>query len=397
MLTYNSYMCRLALITLLLLFATLSCPSWAAKHPPPNKEEVYGYYLLAHIPPLPPMVPGAFGPPNETSGDLEDAFEGDYFPDLYDNVFNAFDAALRKDKRDVRAYVGLAICEERAGSPADAIQDYRTALELAPTNTRARQGLRRAELFVRIGKLVGRDIPKGQRVLQVAPIRTGRRTDWVVLAASPQDPDDEDGRKSASLDLFTVRGRHVHRLSLVRLIAEPGADDEFVDPDFTDLFLRVANVDGTGTETACVFGNVQSPPFLEPIQLDLFKPLRGSLRRTFEYTSDWPIWVQDINHDGRCEIGVYDEIGEMIYEVEEPRWMDIYAFRGGRYRLSDKEFPAAYRLMPQALRQVLHHHPFNGDIWEYLGKAYDIEREHRRAREAYRRSTMPEPANLQAY
>lgn len=117
--------------------------------------------------------------------------------------------------------------------------------------------------------------------------------------------------------------------------------------------------------------------------MEIFTLGKGVLINSFGVESNWPIWIQDINHDGRCEIGTYHEIGETMDHASQPVWMDIYAYKNGKYQLADADFPSEFRGWPVQLKQALHAHPGDPDILRHLGEAYAILGERRRALTSY--------------
>jgi len=96
------------------------------------------------------------------------------------------------------------------------------------------------------------------------------------------------------------------------------------------------------------------------------------VERVFEVTSHEPIWIRDINHDGRFEIGNNYAIGVDMCHAAQPRWTDIYGYENERFRNVNYRFRRRFRSWPHKLRTSLKQYPDDCDVREYLGIAEAI-------------------------
>jgi hypothetical protein len=114
---------------------------------------------------------------------------------------------------------------------------------------------------------------------------------------------------------------------------------------------------------------------------------RGShLTQILEVRSDFPLWIDDLNHDGRYEVGCYGTIGTDLYPVERLSWTDIYAYKQGKYVLANQDFPQEFRGKAKELREVLKYLPGHPEFLEYLGLVHEIEGHPKAARAAYQQA-----------
>lgn len=372
----------------LVLFATLACHSALIGAPSPSARQKavdHAEYLFAQIQPLPPKVfdPGIMPDPSDST---IDRFENDIPSEQYHNALVAFKAAVKSDSHDPRAYFGLAQCQQRLGMYRDAASTYRSALALSPADPGILSAYHVDLSLLALAHQAGPHLPHGQRILQIEPIDIENQTRWLVLSAEPET----DGLVSyanANLSLFEPADGELHRLWTSRLFSTTpvaGGDTTVpgIDQFFTQLYLVTADVYGNGEQEACVLDESSAASAI-PSHLDIFSQKNGILVRTFQTDSVMPIWIQDIDNDGRREIGTYSKVGDTLPGYEMPTWMDIYAVKNGKYELANADFPTEFRTWPAQLKQVLRTHPGDPDVLRHLGKAYAILGERQNAIAAY--------------
>lgn len=94
----------------------------------------------------------------------------------------------------------------------------------------------------------------------------------------------------------------------------------------------------------------------------------------------------DLDHDGKYEIESNTEIGDTMCHAAQPRWLDIYCFKNGRYILANNDFPQKFRDWPYKLLVSLKQYPQDGYLWRHLGKAYETQKHLKAALRAYKKA-----------
>jgi hypothetical protein len=152
---------------------------------------------------------------------------------------------------------------------------------------------------------------------------------------------------------------------------------------FDEVALYVDDLTGDGIPEAAV-SKVFVGGSWQPSHLDVFAWRSHQLTKILGLRSSLPIWIEDIGHDGRYEIGNYSDIGWDMSHAEQPYWTDIYAYKRGQYVLANAPFPREFHGWIRRLRTVLKRHPGDFEILKYEGIVHEIEGRPRAAFAAHR-------------
>jgi hypothetical protein len=250
------------------------------------------------------------------------------------------------------------------------VGSFERAIRRSRSDATARREYHEAGRLLWVFRAASTQISGGYHPLQIQRFNApGGIPLWAVLAAKVETGE-PFGTKFVEprLALFQERQGHYRNIWQSGVLGDPRLKGE----TFDDVALYVADLTGDGVPEAAVSKVFIGGSWM-PSHLDVFAWRGHQLARILGLASSQPIWIEDIDHDGRYEIGNYYEIGWDMFHWEHPYWTDIYAYRGGSYRLADGEFPRAFRGWAHRLRRALKKHPADPQILQYLGIVHEIE------------------------
>lgn len=291
-----------------------------------------------------------------------------------------------RSERLLNAWLGLGLLRQRLGRYPEAEAAYRQAARLAPTCVAASEGAEKAARAVGVVARVARMLPAGVRVRAVAPLRTvGKRETWAAVYYQPKDPQTGESYAWVRAGLYAVRPKGVVLLAPPLELRDPRFERGFRD-------VRVFVHDLTGDKQPELVVELSSMgASWDPSYLLVLSPQASGWKRLLGLTSSEPLWLEDLDGDGKYEAGNSHEIGSDMSHAEQPRWTDVYAFEGDRYVLANRRFPQEFRGWPQALHEVLKAHPEDWEILDYLGRTSEILGQPEQALDYYRRSAKALP------
>jgi len=279
-----------------------------------------------------------------------------------------------------RAHAGLGRCQVLLGRYGEAVTSYRKALKAVPRQSAAAADLNRARELAAIARTARPLLPKGSVVVQIAPFPVEHGKLWFVLSAElePKKPwSDDEFYRDARLRLFrdTAHGlAQAWRSEVLQVESGPGWTND----------LRMYVLEEVPPKV--IVGEVFYGAGWAPAHLDVFAWKEGRLAKAFALDSAESFWIQDLNDDGRHEIGGFRQIGCGLAIAEMPRWSDIYAYEGEAYVLANERFPKEFARIGEEIRQRLEEHPDNYELLKYLGIYYEIQGDAGAALDAYRRA-----------
>jgi tetratricopeptide (TPR) repeat protein len=282
----------------------------------------------------------------------------------------AFEAVLEKYGDLPRAYIGLAKCDLRSGDVTGAMRSLGQAIRLLRSDVSSRRECLEARRLLWVLRAASIQVPGGHRPLQIqrfnAPVGIPL---WAVLSATVETGD-PSGMKFVKprLTLFRLRQGHYRKIWQSDVLRDP----RLKAGAFDAVALYVADLTGDGVPEAIV-EEVFLGGSWAPSHLDVFAWRRQRLVKILGVSSSQPVWIEDLDHDGRYEIGNYYNIGWDMSHAEQPYWTDIYAYERGHYVLANAAFPREFRGWLRRLRSVLKWHPGDFEILKYKGIAHDIE------------------------
>lgn len=300
-------------------------------------------------------------------------------------AIRTFERVIARTGGNATDWTGLARAQLGFDRYPEALASARQALALAPEDPAARETARRAERLCIRSRRIASLLQGGYRPLRLRPVPvSGSRVLWAVLCAqgtgplpdldSPAGPTWSEPR----LAIFEEANGNLRQVGALA----PAGDPRFDGP-VDEICLHVHDLTGDGVPEFTVATSFHGASWL-PSHVSVFSWRRDGLVRLLGVNSSEPLWIADLNHDGRFEVGNRYEIGTTMCHAEQPRWTDIYAWKGGRYVLADGDFPEQYRALAQCVRQGLQAHPDDYELLKYEGILCEIERRPAAARTAYR-------------
>jgi tetratricopeptide (TPR) repeat protein len=265
------------------------------------------------------------------------------------------------------AWSGLAELRFRLGRYDEAAEAYRTLLRLTPGEAQPSRRLRAAAACARAAQKIRPLLSEAVTIRQVLPASADEEPHlWFALYTLSAAPGELGAFRRVTVGLFQVDETGARRVGPEVPIRAPGYDggaaramlfaDDLTGDGFADAAVEVVNV-ALGSTPSYLVILTASP--------------RG-LETRLTLASSEPLWIEDLNADGRCEVITQHEIGSAMSHVEQPRWRDVYAFNGTAYRQSNRQFPREFTSWEPVLKAALAEHPGDREILEYLGRTYEI-------------------------
>jgi len=257
---------------------------------------------------------------------------------------------------------GLAQILVRRGRYQQAVGVYRELLRQLPGHKAAEQGLREASLLGRVTHMANPLLTAAEQVLQVGELRTPGRQMFALVTARLV-PGGFYGVSHADIQVRLVR---MVGSGLEQVAAYPLADPRFPDSPEDEANLWVAGLTGDGLPEVAVQQVLIGASWIPSHLTILAWRGESSLRPILSVSGSFPQWVEDLEGDGRYEVGNSFEIGDLPH-YQQPLWTDIYAYRSGRYVWADDCYPREYREWPAQLHAALRQHPGDVQLLHYLG------------------------------
>jgi hypothetical protein len=191
---------------------------------------------------------------------------------------------------------------------------------------------------------------------------SGRRSLWLALSARTKWEADWRQFSDIRLTLFKISQGSVRRAWQSQKLGYPGYESGTYD----DLQLYLVDVNGDSIPEVVIPKN-RLGAWYSPSHLDIFVLRNSRMVKLLGLLSEFPIEIRDLNHDGRYEVLNEYGVGWDCARADQVYWRDIYAFRGGSYRLADGSFPGRYRRFAAELRRALRNCPNDYDFLKYSG------------------------------
>jgi tetratricopeptide (TPR) repeat protein len=250
----------------------------------------------------------------------DDFGEGDW--DDASNVQEAHDAfydIVRKYGASDRAYAGLAACLLRAHQYEQAAHAFRLALLWSPRSVSAQAGLLSAGRLNQISAAVSATLrAPGMEVLCVRPFPPENGVPrWMVLYANKRvDGPADEGITEARVACYAGAGSTLSRIWQSSALVGPDAGKGA----FREITMTTWNRKGSAIPDVIVHGTYfGTQGFWDPADMEIFAYHRGGFQRILDVGSSEPLWLEDIDHDGRYEILNFTEFGTELSHVDQPR------------------------------------------------------------------------------
>lgn len=291
----------------------------------------------------------------------------------------ALTATLRKHGRSVPLLAGLGNVRFRLGRYRQAEQAFQAASE-RHSIPEVKSGLARTREVLKTLSKVRPHLPREHNEVRAVRLRNPGGAVWAVVSARRSETEQAVGLPLSAPELraFTQEGRRFRPVGRPVPVADPRRPRD----RFSRLTLYAGDLTRDGGDEVAVETLMQGASWT-PTHLSVFVIRKGGLARVLRAVSSEPLWIQDLNRDGNCEVGNYYEIGDSLSHAEQPRWSDIYAYRDGRYEVANRLFPKEFAHWPRELAEVLKQHPNEAEVARHLGQAYEILKQPSRALTAY--------------
>lgn len=277
-------------------------------------------------------------------------------------------AWVRRNPSSGWAYLLLGKCELEQANYIAAVAAFKAASSLPGGGAPARAQLAQAQNLRRAVQAAKPHLPSGNEVIQVEEISSASHRLWVVLSAKWSRKMGELERYSnAHLNVIGKNGDSARVLwQSPRLAADRFGEDECNETSLVVLHQR-----GLSVPHIALAQTVQGGSWA-PSHLSVFGWDGMQLRKLLGVNADDRLWIDDIDGNGRREIGASHAIGYGLSHAEMPYWTDIYAWNGHTYVLANERFPWRFREVTCSLRTALRKYPDDHELLKYQGILEEI-------------------------
>lgn len=298
---------------------------------------------------------------------------------------NAIAKVEKKFGVSARSRVDFGQLEFLADNFKEAQVSFDQASRLSPRDESVKSKIASWHHYQRVIQGIACQLPKGCLVTTVAPIVIERQTFWAVIFGQ--------AHANSSGGIFDTGGAKVKDDSLrLAIFSQQNAvwrqDQQFsiskegVFPINHQFFIQ----DTTGdTQPELIVSLMCFDSGGNRDYVQVFAWQNQKFVRIYDQPYRLSTWFDDLDHDGKYEIGSYIEIGGMVH-AGQPRWQDIYAYKHERYVLANNDFPQEFRQWSHELREVLKIYPRDFGIWYYLGQAYETQKQFGPALKAFKQA-----------
>lgn len=299
----------------------------------------------------------------------------EYWPNLDQAMaVDAYQELIRKYGYNVKAYQGLGRSFMLQGKYKEAVSAFNSISYRSPSATR---DFNLASSSLAASKAASKIIPKSLKVIRVAPYPIpGQKGIWAVLSGK------WDIDKKTTPDMPYYMTFNNLRIDLMKQIngnfvsiwheSNLGSKG-YTDGEFSDVQLCLADLTKDGQQEIIIPGVFLGASWM-PSHMDIFTWRSGKMIKLLGLGGHDPIIIKDLNHDGKYEVMNDFAIGWSPCHAEQPRWVDVYAYKNGTYQLADADFPWIYRDLAREIRTVLRHFPDDWQLLKYQAIIYHIQR-----------------------
>lgn len=300
------------------------------------------------------------------------------------NAEDAFQWLLVKYGPNAQAYNGVARCRMQLGNYTGAQMAYEKSLALSPGNPTITQELQTCLTLVHVAEQVTPMLPKGHSLLRVCPVPgQDQANDWVALSARVKQPE-KDGYPWIDYSRITLTavkdtdGLYTMQTQILLL----GLWGEIDHDGFGDVQLTVLDITGDGIPEIVVHAMFIGGSW-SPSHLLIYQWQSNQLVKLLGVSSDEPLNIKDLGHDGRYDIINDHAIGWRPCHAAQPRWTNIYAYKNGTYQLANGDYPLEFTDLQKDIQEQLREFPRDPELLQYLGTTYEIQKRLHLALQAY--------------
>jgi tetratricopeptide (TPR) repeat protein len=355
---------------------------WPEKRPEAQAEVRPGGAARVDVPPEPRISPQQEAFHKAYAGFVARNRDRCLDPEEEEGILEFLMSRVLTSEQLAPRYADLGVLQSCHGEYESALNSFDQALKLLPGCPEADEGRKHTRELMALAGKFSAQIPEG-RVLVEADEFDGpdRRPMWAVLTARPRLG-----------GIWHALYQDVH-LSVLRDgshgLRRVWASAELPDPRFDDhegfIGLRQQVLDlGPDDAQGLALVTDSRGGDCSPSHVKVFQWRDGHMVEAFQVDSDYRLRVEDLNGDGLCEIINGYCIGRHMCHGKAPLWEDVYAYKGGRYTLANKDFPEEFAGRAHELRSTLGEFPDDPDIMRHLGIVHEIEGRPSEALAAYR-------------
>lgn len=185
-------------------------------------------------------------------------------------------------------------------------------------------------------------------------VRLGDR--WVIAHGDRQAETDDPIRPFLNVRMSVMKGGA--NLFTTANLKRPDWDESEMNE--ANLYVRDLDRDG---KPEVVFMGVFYGASWTPSFAQVLSESKGSWRMSNAIHAHDPLWIEDLDGDGKIEVGGVNVIGMTLSHAAQPRWPEVYRFQSGRLGRSDSKYPSFYRPLQKEIDGLLKE---NKNDWELL-------------------------------
>ncbi len=298
------------------------------------------------------------------------------------NAEDAFQWLLVKYGPNAESYNGVARSRMQLGNYTGAQMAYERSLALSPGNPTVAQELQTCLTLVHVAEQITPMLPEGHSLLRVCPVPgQDQASYWVALSARVEQKD--NGYSHITLTMVKVTAGFYTKQTQILL---PGFYYREIDNDgYSGVQLCVIDITCDGIPEVVIHANYSGGSW-SPSHLLIYRWQSNQLVKLLGVSSDEPLSVTDLGHDGRYEIINKHAVGWLMCHAAQPRWTNIYAYKNGTYQLANGDYPLEFTELQMDIQEQLREFPHDPELLQYLGSTYEIQKRPRLALQAYRKA-----------
>lgn len=274
-------------------------------------------------------------------------------PEELGHVLQAMPVALRT----AAYWETLGETEYWVGHYGRSVQSFDTALRAGRANPEAERGLRLARECARAAAAIRQADPSQPAYLLMRQLPGGEHRHWVSLSGTP------DGTQAPRFSVGQLRvalwseGQPWRKLWQ----SAPLQDPRFAATSYDVARLFAADLNADGVPEIVVVARVHGASW-DPTSLFMFKAEGNRLVPLLTADADEVLFIAPDDRGGRYTVSGDHAIGSELSHALQPRWTDYYAWRDGRWRLANADFPGRFDELDQQIQHALKDHPSDPEL-----------------------------------
>ena len=147
---------------------------------------------------------------------------------------------------------------------------------------------------------------------------------------------------------------------------------EWDESEFNEANLYVRDLDGDGRNEVVFIGVFYGASWT-PSVLHVMgeRPGKGWINSRPIPTHD-PLWIDDLDGDGKIEVGGVNVIGATLSHSAQPRWPEVYRYQNGNLTRADSKYPKVYQPLQKEIDELLKENKDDFALLAYRGRCARI-------------------------